>query len=55
MSIETADHGEDPRGAPDPMPMWSIFNMTPEGGHPEWRPKLLMPTMSFFGIQEDGS
>jgi predicted dithiol-disulfide oxidoreductase (DUF899 family) len=40
LSIETADPGEDPRGAPDPTPMWSIFDMTPEGRHPEWQPKL---------------
>lgn len=31
IGMETADPGQDPRGAPDPMPMWTIFDMTPEG------------------------
>ncbi len=36
----TADPGQDPRMAPDPMPMWNIFDLTPEGRHPTWYPKL---------------
>lgn len=40
MSSETADPGQDPRGAPDIMPMWTIFDMTPEGRAPDWYPSL---------------
>lgn len=31
MGMETADPSQDPRGAPDPMPLLSILDMTPEG------------------------
>jgi len=40
MGFPTADPGQDPRGAPDLMPMWTIFDMTPEGRDPNWYPKL---------------
>ena len=40
MGFETADPGQDPRGAPDLMPMWTIFDMTPEGRAPDWYPSL---------------
>ncbi len=40
MSFESADPGQDPRGAPDPMPIWTIFDMTPEGRGVDWYPKL---------------
>jgi predicted dithiol-disulfide oxidoreductase (DUF899 family) len=40
MGFPTADPGQDPRGAPDLMPMWTIFDMTPEGRDPHWYPKL---------------
>jgi predicted dithiol-disulfide oxidoreductase (DUF899 family) len=40
MSGETADPGQDPRGAPDLMPIWTILDMTPEGRDPHWYPKL---------------
>jgi predicted dithiol-disulfide oxidoreductase (DUF899 family) len=40
MGMGTADPGQDPRGAPDPMPMWTIFDMTPGGRDPHWYPKL---------------
>ncbi|ACC74531.1 DUF899 domain-containing protein [Paraburkholderia phymatum] len=40
MGFATADPGQDPRGAPDLMPMWTIFDMTPEGRDPHWYPKL---------------
>lgn len=43
MGFETADPGQDPRGAPDPMVMWTIFDMTPEGRNPQWYPKLEYP------------
>jgi predicted dithiol-disulfide oxidoreductase (DUF899 family) len=36
----TQDPGQDPRGAPDPMPIWNILDMTPEGRGEDWHPKL---------------
>jgi predicted dithiol-disulfide oxidoreductase (DUF899 family) len=43
MSDATADPGQDPRGAPDPMPMWNVLDMTPEGRGTNWYPKLDYP------------
>jgi predicted dithiol-disulfide oxidoreductase (DUF899 family) len=40
MDFATADPGEDPRGAPDPMPLWTVLDMTPEGRGTDWYPKL---------------
>lgn len=40
MSPGTADSGQDPRGAPDPMPIWNLLDMTPEGRGKDWYPKL---------------
>ncbi|WP_049623049.1 DUF899 family protein [Frateuria defendens] len=40
MGFETVDPGQDPRGAPDPMPIWTILDMTPEGRGTDWYPKL---------------
>jgi len=40
MGFETADPGQDPRGAPDPMPLWTILDLTPEGRGTDWYPKL---------------
>ena len=40
MGGVTADPGQDPRGAPDPMPLWTILDATPEGRAPTWYPKL---------------
>src|SRR5260370_22356388 len=31
MGPQTADPGQDPRGAPDPMPLWSMLDLTPGG------------------------
>lgn len=39
-SSETADPGEDAHGAPDPMPLWNILDLTPEGRGTDWYPKL---------------
>lgn len=39
----TADPGEDPRGAPDLMPLWNFLDLTPEGRDPGWYPKLSYP------------
>ncbi|HEX2816596.1 MAG TPA: DUF899 family protein [Phenylobacterium sp.] len=40
MTGSTADPGQDPRGAPDPGPMWGILDDTPEGRGGDWYPKL---------------
>ena len=40
MGQVTADPGQDPRGAPDLMPLWTILDCTPEGRSPTWYPKL---------------
>ena len=36
----TADPGQDPRGAPDMDPLWTILDTTPEGRGTTWYPKL---------------
>lgn len=43
MGGETADPGQDPRGAPDPATLWTILDMTPQGRSPDWYPKLDYP------------
>lgn len=40
MGLETSDPGQDPRGAPDLMPIWTILDTTPEGRGTDWYPKL---------------
>jgi predicted dithiol-disulfide oxidoreductase (DUF899 family) len=40
MGPATADPGQDPRGAPDIDPLWTIFDLTPEGRGADWYPKL---------------
>jgi predicted dithiol-disulfide oxidoreductase (DUF899 family) len=40
MTGSTADPGQDPRGAPDPGPMWGVLDDTPEGRGGDWYPKL---------------
>ncbi|OFA04295.1 DUF899 family protein [Duganella sp. HH101] len=36
----TEDPGQDPRGAPDPTPLWNILDLTPAGRGADWYPKL---------------
>jgi len=36
----TADPGQDPRGAPDPTPLWNILDLTPAGRGTDWYPAL---------------
>jgi predicted dithiol-disulfide oxidoreductase (DUF899 family) len=43
MDDSTADPGEDPRGAPDLMPLWTILDSTPEGRGADWYPSLTYP------------
>ena len=38
--MQTADPGQDPRGAPDLMSLWTILDSTPEGRGVDWYPKL---------------
>ena len=40
MDFDSADPGQDPRGAPDLMPLWTILDCTPEGRDPDWYPSL---------------
>lgn len=40
MGMETADPGQDPRGAPELAPLWNILDSTPEGRGTDWYPKL---------------
>ena len=46
IDMETADLGQDPRGAPAPMPLWTVLDMTPEGRGTDWYPKLEYSTRS---------
>lgn len=39
-SGEMADPGQDPRGAPDLDPLWTLLDTTPEGRGTDWYPKL---------------
>jgi len=34
----TQDPGQDPRGAPDPTPLWNILDLTPGGRGTDWYP-----------------
>jgi len=40
MTGSTADPGQDPRGAPDPAPLWMVLDSTPEGRGTGWYPAL---------------
>jgi predicted dithiol-disulfide oxidoreductase (DUF899 family) len=40
MSGDMADPGQDPRGAPDLDPLWSLLDLIPEGRGTDWYPKL---------------
>jgi predicted dithiol-disulfide oxidoreductase (DUF899 family) len=43
MTGDSADPGQDPRGAPDLSPLWTVLDMTPEGRGTDWYPKLDYP------------
>lgn len=43
MGFESADPGQDPRGAPELMPIWTVLDKTPEGRDPKWYPSLTYP------------
>lgn len=40
MGMESADPGQDPRGAVYAMPIWGLLDITPRGRAPDWYPKL---------------
>ena len=40
MGFETADPGQDPRDAPDLMPLWNLLDLTPGGRGADWYPQL---------------
>ena len=40
MGQASADPGQDPRGAPDLMPLWTVLDVTPEGRGTDWYPRL---------------
>ncbi|HYP83390.1 DUF899 family protein [Variovorax sp.] len=40
MGQETADKGQDARGAPDLMPLWTLLDKTPQGRGRDWHPSL---------------
>ena len=40
MSGEMADPSQDPRGAPDLDPLWTVLDLTPAGRGGTWYPKL---------------
>ena len=40
MSGEMADAGQDPRGAPDLDPLWTVLDLTPAGRGSDWYPQL---------------
>jgi predicted dithiol-disulfide oxidoreductase (DUF899 family) len=40
MSFDMSDPGQDPRGAPDLMPLWTVLDATPEGRKADWYPSL---------------
>jgi predicted dithiol-disulfide oxidoreductase (DUF899 family) len=43
MTGETADPGQDPRGAPDLPLIWNLFDLTRRGRDPDWYPSLSYP------------
>ena len=50
MTGSTADPGHDPRGAPDPAPLWMVLDCTPEGRGGNWYPRSgLTTTECTFG------
>jgi predicted dithiol-disulfide oxidoreductase (DUF899 family) len=40
MGFDSSDPGQDPRGAPDLMPLWTVLDCTPEGRRAGWYPSL---------------
>ena len=51
MGGATADPGQDPRGAPDIDPLWTILDLVPEGRGTDWYPKLDYSTIPLTNIE----
>jgi len=43
QEMNASDPGQDPRGAPDLAPLWTVLDMTPEGRGADWYPALAYP------------
>ncbi|HZZ88533.1 MAG TPA: DUF899 family protein [Caulobacteraceae bacterium] len=43
QEMVASDPGQDPRGAPDLAPLWTVLDMTPEGRGADFYPKLEYP------------
>ena len=43
QEMNASDRGQDPRGAPDLAPLWTVLDMTPEGRGADWYPALAYP------------
>ncbi|MGH7024336.1 MAG: DUF899 family protein [Caulobacteraceae bacterium] len=43
QEMMASDPGQDPRGAPDPAPLWTVLDMTPEGRGADFYPSLEYP------------
>lgn len=41
--MQASDPGQGPRGAPDPSPLWTVLDMTPDGRGARWHPSLAYP------------
>jgi predicted dithiol-disulfide oxidoreductase (DUF899 family) len=48
MSGEMADAGQDPRGAPDLDPLWTVLDLTPAGRGSNWYPQLEYPSLAMI-------
>jgi predicted dithiol-disulfide oxidoreductase (DUF899 family) len=44
QEMVASDPGQDPRGAPDLAPLWTVLDMTPEGRGADWYPSLAYPS-----------
>ena len=53
MGAGTVDPGQDPRGAPDMDPLWTLLDTTPEGRGADWYPKLSYREMDFARSPRD--
>jgi predicted dithiol-disulfide oxidoreductase (DUF899 family) len=43
ISMEMADPGQDPRGAVEIAPLWTVLDLTPAGRGKDWYPRLEYP------------
>ena len=54
ISEEMADPGQDPRGTPDPDPLWNLLDNAPEGRGMDWRPRLGALPLYTTGLDQPG-